>query len=230
MVDLDPQSLTLKGRATRDRIITCATELVLSGGFARLSIDTVRKAASVSGSQMSHYFASRNALIRGVIGRQTQALLDFHRRPALRGLDTFEDFDLWADLTLRFSQRRSGAGPVPTYGALVCELSRADSATRELLADGYRQWSAMMVAGLQRMKDRGDLIADADTAQLAWLLMTAHQGGDVMSVAFDRPWPDKEALAFALKYLRSFAADPASRMYCPAPHASRQSCRRDRSW
>jgi AcrR family transcriptional regulator len=84
MVDLDPQSLTLKGRATHDRIVTCATELVLSGGFARLSIDTVRKAASVSGSQMSHYFASRNALIRGVIGRQTQALLDFH--PCVAGL------------------------------------------------------------------------------------------------------------------------------------------------
>jgi AcrR family transcriptional regulator len=228
MVDPDPQGLTLKGRATRDRIITCATELVLSGGFARLSIDTVRKAASVSGSQMSHYFAGRDALIRAVIARQTQALLDFHHRPALRGLDTFEDFDLWADLTLRFAQRRGGAGPVPTYGALVCELSRAHPATRELLADGYRQWSAILVAGLQRMKDRGDLIAEADTAQLAWLLMTAHQGGDAVSIAFDRPWPDQEALAFALKYLRSFAADPARRKYCPAPHAKRQTYRRDR--
>jgi AcrR family transcriptional regulator len=211
MVDPDPQYLTLKGRATRDRILICATELVLYQGFTRLSTDAVRKAASVSGSQMSHYFASREALIRAIIARQTQVIMDFHRQAALRGLDTFDDFDRWADLTLRFARRRGSARLTPTYGAAVCELRNSDPATRELLAAGYRQWCALLVGGLQRMKIRGDLIDVTETTQLAWLLMSAHQCGDPLSVAFQRPWPDPDALAFALSYLRSFAADPAQR-------------------
>jgi hypothetical protein len=150
-----------------------------------------------------------------------------HRQPALRGLDTFEDFDRWADLTLRFARRKTRIGPVPTYGALITEVD-SDHAARELLADGYRQFQELLVAGLQRMKDHGDLIADADTAQLASVLMSAHQGGDALSVAFRRPWPVREALAFALDYLHMFAAEPADRLRRPPPQTKRRS-RRNRS-
>jgi AcrR family transcriptional regulator len=72
MADADPQrrSFTVKGRATRDRIVACATELVVRNGFAALSIDHVRKAASVSGSQMTHYFADKDSLVRAIVARQ----------------------------------------------------------------------------------------------------------------------------------------------------------------
>jgi AcrR family transcriptional regulator len=214
MVDPDPDSLTLKGRATRERIIICAAELILAGGVSRLSIESIRKAASVSGSQMTHYFPGRDSLIRAVIAHQTQVLLEFHRQPALGGLDTFEDFDRWAALTLRFGRRKTRTGPVPTYGALICEVI-SDQAAQELLADGYRQWQELLVAGLQRMKDRGDLVVSADTAQIASVLMSAHQGADAFNVAFRRPWPVHKALEFGLDYLRMFAADPADRATHP---------------
>jgi AcrR family transcriptional regulator len=188
MVDPDPDALTVKGRATRDRIITCATELILAGGFSRLSIESIRKAASVSGSQMSHYFPGRDTL------------------------------------TLRFGRRNTRTGPVPTYGALICEAI-SDQAAQELLADGYRQWHQLLAAGLQRMKDHADLVVGADTAQLASVLMSAHQGADAFNVAFRRPWPVREALEFGLNYLHMFAADPADRLTRPLPYAKRRSRR-----
>jgi hypothetical protein len=112
---------------------------------------------------------------------------------------------------LRFARSRADTRFAPTYGAAVCELRNSDPATRRLLAAGYRQWWALLVGGLQRMQDRGDLVDAAKTTQLAWLLVSAHQCGDALSVAFQRPWPDPEALAFALSYLRSFATNPAQR-------------------
>lgn len=227
MVDPDPDALTRKGRATRDRIITCAAELILAGGFSRLSIESIRKAASVSGSQMTHYFPGRDTLIRAVIAHQTQVVLDFHRQPALRGLDTFEDFDRWAALTLRFGRRNARTGPRPIYGALICEAT-SDQAARELVADGYHQWHELLVAGLQRMKDHADLVLGTDTAQLASVLMSAHQGADAFNVAFRRPWPVREALEFGINYLHMFAADPADRLTLPLPHAKRR-IRRHRS-
>ena len=81
--------MTAKGRATRERILQAAAELILAEGLSGLSLDKVRKAASVSGSQLTHYYADKRALIRAVITRQIEVVLDFHRQPKLGGLDTF---------------------------------------------------------------------------------------------------------------------------------------------
>lgn len=170
-----------------------------------LSIANVRKAA-VSGSQMTHYFAHKDSLIRAVISHQTQAILDFHRQPALRDLDTLEDFDTWAQVTLRFG-RRNRARPVPSYGGLCAEIAHYDDKTQEILAEGQRQWAAILTAGLQRMKDQGRLTSAADPHELALVLMNAHQGA-TMQVTYCRSWPDPKALDFALGYLRMFVADP----------------------
>jgi AcrR family transcriptional regulator len=227
----DPDSeepfLTAKGQATRDRIIDCATELVLRGGFSTLSIDNVRKAASVSGSQMTHYFATKDSLIRAVVSRRTQALLDFHRQPALRGLDTFEDFERWVELTLRFGRSGAPVTAIPAFGALVSELGKCDDKTRELVADCYREWSALLTAGLSRMKQRGELVDDADPEQLASVLMSAHQGGNLLALAYRRPWPDGPALQFAMDYLHTFATDRPDRPAAPST-TTRQRAQRNR--
>jgi AcrR family transcriptional regulator len=197
---------TVRGRATRDRIVACAAELVLTHGLDTLSTENVRQAASVSGSQMTHYFADKEALVRAVIVRQTDALLDFHRQPALGGLDSFEDFELWVELTLKFSARRTRTQAMPTYGALAGQLSKYDEPIRELLADGYRQWIALLRRGLTRMKNTGQLVDEADPAALAHVLISAHEGGSQLTGVYVKTWPDRDALTYALTYLRQFDA------------------------
>jgi AcrR family transcriptional regulator len=128
--------------------------LIFAEGLSALSIANVRQAASVSGSQMAHYFANKDSLVRAVITHQTQAILDFHRQPALRGLDTVEDFERWVELTLRL-RRKGRVGVVPSYGALCAEIDNYDEKTRKQLAEGQRQWADLLENGLQRMKAGG---------------------------------------------------------------------------
>ena len=109
--------MTAKGRATRDRIVQAAAELILSDGLSALNMDALRKAASVSGSQLTHYFTDKQELLRAVVARQIQVVLDFHRQPQLGALDTFDDFERWIDLNLRYL-RRIGYSGTPTYHAL----------------------------------------------------------------------------------------------------------------
>ena len=46
-----------KGRATRERILQSAAEgVILVDGISGLNLKKVREAASVSGSQLTHYF------------------------------------------------------------------------------------------------------------------------------------------------------------------------------
>ena len=94
---------------------------------------------------------------------------------------------------------------------LAGQLSKQNEQTRELLADGYRQWTALLRRGLTRMKKNGLLIESADPAALANVLVTAHQGGSLLTGAYGKTWPDHDALTFALSYLRQFAARPRPR-------------------
>jgi AcrR family transcriptional regulator len=210
----DDQRFTAKGRATRERIIRSAAELILAQGLSVMNIDTVRKLASVSGSQIAHYFADKQELIRAVIARQIQVVLDFHRQPKLGGLETFDDFERWITLNMRYL-RRVGYTGTPTYHALAGQLAKSDDATRTALASGYRQWVSLLEESLQRMKENKLLIADADPRQLAMVVVSAHQGGGTLAFAYQQDWPHADAIRFAVNYLRSFAADPAERAARP---------------
>jgi AcrR family transcriptional regulator len=217
--DADNLPVTQRGRATRDRIVSAAAEVLLAEGLTGFSIDKVRQTASVSGSQLSHYFTDKDALIHAVITRQTEVLLDFYRQPALRDLDTFDDYEQWVELTMQFSRRKLRSQPMPTYGALVGQLSKHDEHTRELLAKGYQQWSTIFRRGLTRMKRNGLLVDSANPAALANVLMSAHEGATLLTSAYCTTWPDRDALTFALTYLRQFAAHPRDRRSESAPSA-----------
>ncbi len=207
--------LTPKGRATRDRIVQSAAELIVNEGLAAFNMDRVRNAASVSGSQLAHYFADKRALVRAVIGRQIGVVLDFHRQPKLGDLDSFDDFERWIDLNMRYLRRIGTAGGTPTYHALTAQLAKSDGATRATLAAGYWQWVELLESGIQRMKDHRVLSADADSRQLALAIVCAHQGGATLAFTYRAEWPHADATRFAANYLRMFATDPAERVPRP---------------
>jgi AcrR family transcriptional regulator len=206
----DDQPLTAKGRATRERIVKAAAEVILADGLSSLSMVNVRKAATVSGSQLAHYFDDKQALIRAVISRQMQVVLNFHRQPKLGGLQSFDDFERWIDLNMRYL-RKIGYEGTPTYHALAGQLAKSDATTRETLAAGYWEWVQLLEQAIQGMKDKGGLIADADPRQLAIVIVTAHQGGGTVAFTYREEWPHADAVRFAVNYLRCFAKGPKER-------------------
>ncbi|OBG50440.1 MULTISPECIES: TetR/AcrR family transcriptional regulator [unclassified Mycobacterium] len=220
----DEQRLTAKGRATRDRIVEAAARLIVTEGLSAANMENVRRAASVSGSQLAHYFADKAALIRAVIRRQIGVVLDFHRQPGLGGLTTFDDFERWGDLNMRYL-RRIGYFGTPTYHALAAQVAKSDEPTRETLATGYGQWIDLLEAAIRRMKDNGVLVANADPRRLAMVIVAAHQGGGTLAFTYRAEWPHADAVRFAINYLRTFATDPNER----APRPARRTRRRART-
>jgi AcrR family transcriptional regulator len=209
------QRLTAKGRATRDRIVEAAAQLIVTEGLSAANMENVRRAASVSGSQLAHYFTDKSALIRAVIRRQTGVVLDFHRQPRLHGLRSFDDFERWIDLNMRYL-RRIGYFGTPTYHALAAQLAKSDEATRDTLGWGYGQWVDLLEEAIRRMKDGGVLVRDADPRRIALVIVGAHQGGGTLAFTYRAEWPHADAVRFAVNYLRMFATDAAERVPRPA--------------
>jgi TetR/AcrR family transcriptional regulator, transcriptional repressor for nem operon len=198
------EPLTSRGQAARERIVDAAADLILDRGVAAVSMRDVRAAANVSGSQLSHYFGDKQSLIRAVIARQADAVVQAHQMPELGQLDSLEALGRWAELNIQSLKRRDCRGGC-SYGALAGELAECDESVRGDLAAGFDRWEHLFRHGLTLMRDRGDLRADADPEQLTYALMAALQGGMLLAQTARDLTPLRAALTSVLEYLRSYA-------------------------
>jgi AcrR family transcriptional regulator len=169
------QALTTKGQATRERIVLAAAGLMFRNGVAGTSTPAVRDAAGVSSSQIYHYFADKDALVRAVITHQTSAIVG-SQATLLGRLDSFAALQAWRDVVVEAAQALGHAGGCP-LGSLSSELSDRDPQARAALADGFAQWSSAIRDGLELMIDRGVLRPDTDPDRLSLAMLAALQGG-----------------------------------------------------
>jgi TetR/AcrR family transcriptional regulator, transcriptional repressor for nem operon len=206
MAEADEQPrLTPKGRATRERILKTAAEVISRQGVAGTSIDDVRRAADVSGSQMTHYFQDKRSLVRAVIAWQADSVIELHRQPALGTFDTFEALDRWAELNIERQRATNGASGCG-LGSLAGELAETDAETRADLAAGFVRWEALIRSGLQAMRDRGVLRTEANPADLAASLLAALQGGMLLTRITRDISHLEAALRGAVDHVRSYAS------------------------
>jgi|SRR5690242_5195775 TetR/AcrR family transcriptional repressor of nem operon len=171
----DAGELTPKGRATRDRIVAAAADLMFEQGVAGTSLQDVQQAARVSGSQMYHYFGDKASLVHAVIAWQGDTL-QRRQEPWLSRVDSLAGIRAWRDLQVSVMRRRECRGGCQ-IGSLASELSDLDPAARSDLAATFQLWISAFRDGLQAMQDRGELRADADVPQLACALLAAAEGG-----------------------------------------------------
>ena len=197
-----PVRLTKKGVATKNRIVLAATELIAMHGVAGTSTEQVRAAAGVSGSQLYHYFDSKQALVRAVISRQADVVTeDFLLQDG--ALNSFEALHAWAEATLE--RQEGNAGRHCDLPTLAGELGAADATARQELVVGFDRWKQTLCSGLESMQARGALDERADLDELSDVLLTALHGGSQLSVTLGRINPMRAALRGALHYVESFA-------------------------
>ncbi len=204
VVEARARPLTPKGMATRARIVDAAAELMFERGVSGTSIEDVQSKAGVSASQLYHYFRDKRALVRAVIRRQTDAVLE-RQQPFLNHLDNFEALHAWRDVQVEVQRQRACTGGCP-LGTLAAELADADPEARADLAAGFDRWEEPIRAGLCAMRDRGALSHDADPDQLALALLAAVQGGLVLTQTRRDPTALAVALDTVLAYVHTFAA------------------------
>jgi TetR/AcrR family transcriptional repressor of nem operon len=193
--------LTPRGRATRDRILTAAAELIHERGVAGTSLDDVRAATGTSKSQLYHYFEDKSALVRAVVQRQVEVVLS----PDDDGLDdvsTLAGLQAWRD---RIVGANSGSrcGDGCPLGRLTHELADSDDTSRTLLVDGFAGWQSRLACALRRIRDGGELRADADPDALALGLLGAVQGGLLLTNATRSATALAGALDLALAGIRA---------------------------
>ena len=193
--------LTVKGRATRLRIVSAAAELMQARGVARTTIEDIQEAAQVSASQLYHYFADKNALVLAVIDHESELVLGVHQQ-GLAELDTFEALQTWRDMVVRIVRLADCAGGCP-LGALASDLAETDPVARARLAAAFGQWELLLRAGIAAMAARGELRADVPADDIALAMLAGLEGGLLLSQLRRDSRPLEVALDTAIAYLRT---------------------------
>jgi TetR/AcrR family transcriptional regulator, transcriptional repressor for nem operon len=164
--------LTPKGERTRARIVEQAAALIHERGVAHTTLDDVKLAAEVSGSQMYHYFPDKDELVQAVIDYHATGIVSRNRQ-VLSGANGVE---AWRKMVITAAKRTKARGGC-ALGSLVGQLAETDPGARTLIASGFDQWAAAIGDGLRSLHAQGKLPSDVDPDDLATTLLATLEGG-----------------------------------------------------
>jgi|ERR1022692_4489466 TetR/AcrR family transcriptional regulator, transcriptional repressor for nem operon len=169
----DQPRLTPKGERTRTRIVEAAARLIHERSVAGTTLEDVKAAAAVSGSQLYHYFPDKDDLLQAVIDHQARTIAASQRQADLGSPDGLR---AWRDTVIAQAKSSNGRGGCP-LGSLAGQLAETDPRARALIAAGFEQWSAAISDGLRELQAAGRLPAAIDADDYAITLLAALQGG-----------------------------------------------------
>ena len=196
---------TARGRATRERIVAAAAELIAERGVAETSLDDVIERAGASKSQLYHYFDDRSALLRAVVVANADRVLG-----DLPPLDSWRAIRSWFESLVELQIERRACGGCP-IGSLVGQLAESDEQARRALAASLDRWAAHLVEGLRSLQHAGKLDPGVDADALATATLASIQGGLLLTQSARDPDRLETALAAAYAYLRAHASSPPPR-------------------
>ena len=153
-----------------------AAALIHAGGVAAATLEDVKVAAEVSGSQMYHYFPEKNELLQAVIDYQAESIVSRNRH-AFNGMHGVE---AWRNMVIGAAKRTQAKGGCQ-LGSLVGQLAETDPEARALIASGFDQWSATIADGLRSLHADGRLQSGIDPDDLATTLLATLEGGILLA-------------------------------------------------
>src|ERR1700742_2480857 len=105
----DRPKVTPKGARTRTRIVEEAAALIHERGVAGTTLEDVKVAADVSGSQMYHYVPDKNELVQAVIDYQADTIVS-HQGHVLSSANGVE---AWRDMVITAAKLTKAKGGCP---------------------------------------------------------------------------------------------------------------------
>ena len=130
-------------------------------------------ADSASGkSQLYHYFADRQDLVRAVVDRQRQQVLA--GQPHLTSVRSWDDLEAWAGEVIAIHSTDAGPLACP-LGSLAAE-TRADPVLRQAVADAFDSWLDALTAALATLQQAGEVTTRTEARSLAVRVLSALQG------------------------------------------------------
>lgn len=174
--------LTVKGRATRARIVEGAAEVLREHGVADSTLEDVMARTHTSKSQLFHYFPDgKDQLMLAVAELEADRVLE-DQQPYLGCLDSWEAWQRWRDAIVKRYEEQGDHCPL---GSLTLQMGRTTPGARAVVVKLMRSWQASLETGVRAMQAAGHLPDDGslDVERHAASLLAGLQGGVAILLA-----------------------------------------------
>ena len=118
----------------RARIVSATADLVWARGAGGASLDAIMAASGASKSQLYHYFADKDELLREASALQANRVIEKHA-PMLDRLDSLQAMRRWRDAVLVLNLKTGCP-----LGALVYQLPSSATRARTAVGAGFETW------------------------------------------------------------------------------------------
>lgn len=173
-MDLQVQTLTRKGAATRQRIIEGAAAEIRDRGVALTTLDDIRARTHTSKSQLFHYFPDgKEQLLLAVAEHEAEQVLA-DQQPHLGALNSWAAWQRWRDTVVDRYRRQGQSCPL---SMLMSEIGRSTPGAQAVTATLMQRWHDEITAGVRTMQDQGKVAAGIDAERTAAALLAGIQGG-----------------------------------------------------
>jgi AcrR family transcriptional regulator len=191
--------LTMKGTATRARLVAGAAELIREEGVA-VTLDEVRARTGTSKGQIFHYFPrGREELLLAVAQHEADRVLE-DQRPHLDRLTTWSAWQQWRDVVVA---RYKAQGPQCPLHTLTAHLGAGTPGAHAVVNQLLHDWQRPLNDGLTQMQSDGVLSPDLDVDKYAAAILAAVQGGVQILMATGNSQHLENALDVTLNALRT---------------------------
>ncbi len=173
-MDLQVQTLTKKGAATRQRIVEGAAAEIRDRGVALTTLDDIRARTHTSKSQLFHYFPDgKEQLLLAVAEHEAEQVLA-DQQPHLGALNSWAAWQRWRDAVVDRYRRQGQSCPL---SMLMSEIGRSTPGAQAVTATLMQRWHDEITAGVRSMQDQGKVAGGIDAERSAAALLAGIQGG-----------------------------------------------------
>ncbi|SNS42690.1 transcriptional regulator, TetR family [Streptosporangium subroseum] len=197
---MKPLPSTSRGRRTRAAIVSVAADLMHRRGLAAPSMDDVLAASGTGKSQLYHYFDGKQDLTVAVLQHQFERVMA--GQPSLSD-PTCDDLHRWREEVLE-AHCAHGMETCP-LGAFVGQATD-DPVVQKTLSELFERWQDAIADLVARALRTGRVRPGVDPADAGCALLTAVQGGTMLSHLRGDAQPLARALDAVVKGLSAPAA------------------------
>lgn len=183
--------MTTRAEATRERLLSAAKNLVMSKGFAGMSIDDVLKATDLTKGAFFHHFKSKADLAQQLMAwyaegdirmfrtflAQAEAAHDDPMEQLLHFLKEFEAYLCDPEHPPRGCM----------YALYTYEDDHFENNVKEFVAETLRTWTAMYIRKFQEVIDLYPPVKPVTAKRLAEMVVSVIEGGLILERAYRNP-------------------------------------------
>ena len=183
--------MTVKGQATKNRLMDIAERLILNNGFAAMSIDEVIKEAGITKGGFFYHFDSKNALVYALMQRYREAeafvFSELFKRAEELTSDPLQQMLVFMKLFAEMMSDIEGVHPGCLVASTTYESHQVNEQVKNITTEIVLDWRNLFREKIDNINLAYSPATTVSSDDLADMLSTIIEGGIIVSRALNDP-------------------------------------------